>query len=198
MPSVPAPRQCARPSEGGQNNGRDRSSGVWFPLPARPALVAALRVNGEEHRESSTMTDKREAEKLLAKREAALSVGILTAPDTKRVTFDDLADMVRADYRVRGGRSTATLEGSLANLKAFFGSCRALSITSDRITTFEQERLEAGAARATVNKELACSVGHSTSRSKLAAYPHLPSHRFRRRIRTTLALDSSRRPISAR
>src|SRR5215207_5674929 len=105
------------------------------------------RVNGQEHRESSRSTSKREAEKLLAKRQAELSVGILTAPDAKRVTFDDLADMVRADYKVRARRSSVTLEGSLANLQAFFGGCRALAITSDRITTYEQDRLSAGAAR---------------------------------------------------
>jgi integrase len=113
------------------------------------------RVNGREHRESSGSTSRREAEKLLAKRQAELSVGILTAPDAKRVTFTDLAQMIRDDYRVRGRRSPRTLEGNLANLEAFFGDCRALAITSDRVTTYERERLDAGAARASVNKELA-------------------------------------------
>jgi len=113
------------------------------------------RVAGREHRESSHSTSQREAEKLLDKRQAELSVGILTAPDAKRVTFPDLAQIIRDDYKVRGRRSTVTLEGSLQNLEAFFGACRALAITSDRITTYERERLDAGAARATVNKELA-------------------------------------------
>src|SRR5918994_7212292 len=63
------------------------------------------RVNGQEHRESSHSTSRREAEKLLDKRQAELSVGILTAPDTKRVTFQDLADLVRNDYKLRGRRS---------------------------------------------------------------------------------------------
>lgn len=113
------------------------------------------RVNGQEHRESSGSTSLREAEKLLAKRQAELSVGILTAPDTKRVTFSDLADMVRNDYKVRGRRSLARLEISLAHLEAHFGGCRALAITSDRVTAYERERLDAGAARSTVNAELA-------------------------------------------
>src|SRR5215204_3350452 len=99
------------------------------------------RVNGKEHRESSHSTSRREAEKLLAKRQAELSVGILTAPDAKRVAFTDLAQMIRDDYRVRRRRSLVTLEGSLTNLKAFFGACRALAITSDRITAYERERL---------------------------------------------------------
>jgi integrase len=113
------------------------------------------RVDGQEHRESSHSTSQREAEKLLAKRQAELSAGSLTAPNAKRLTFTDLAQMIRDDYKVRGRRSTVTLEGSLANLEQFFGACRALAITSDRITTYERERLDAGAARATINKELA-------------------------------------------
>jgi hypothetical protein len=113
------------------------------------------RVNGKEYRESSGSTSSRKAEKLLAKRQAELSVGILTAPDTKRVTFSDLADLVRNDYKLRGRRSLDRLERSLAHLSAKFGNSRALSITSDRVNAYERERLEAGAKRSTVNSELA-------------------------------------------
>jgi len=113
------------------------------------------RVNGQEHRESSGSTSRREAEKLLARRQAELSVGILTAPDTKRVSFADLAEMVRNDYKVRGRRSLDRLEQSLAHLSDYFGTSRALAITSDRVTAYERERLDAGAARSTVNAELA-------------------------------------------
>ncbi len=113
------------------------------------------RVSGREHEESSHSTSRREAEKLLARRQAELAVGQLTAPDAKRVTFPDLANMVRDDYRVRGRRSLPRLEFSLAHLEAYFGACRALAITSDRITAYERERLDSGAARATVNQELA-------------------------------------------
>jgi hypothetical protein len=98
---------------------------------------------------------QREAEKLLAKRQAELSVGILTAPDAKRVTFPDLAQMIRDDYKVKDRRSLDRLELSLDHLEAFFGASRAFSITSDRVTAYERQRLEAGAARATVNQELA-------------------------------------------
>ena len=67
------------------------------------------RVNGREHEESSHTTSRREAEKLLARRQAELAVGQLTAPDAKRVTFTDLAQMIRDDYKVRGRRSLVTL-----------------------------------------------------------------------------------------
>jgi hypothetical protein len=101
------------------------------------------RTGGREHEESSHSTSRRDAEKLLARRQAEHSLGQLTAPDAKRVTFTDLAQIIRDDYRVRGRRSPRTLEGNLTNLEAFFGSCRALSITSDRVTAYERERLDA-------------------------------------------------------
>jgi hypothetical protein len=105
------------------------------------------RVGGHEHRESSHSTSRREAEKLLSRRQAEHTIGQLTAPDTKRVTFADLAEFVRNDYRVRGRRSLDRLEISLAHLEDYFGACRALAITSDRITAYERERLDSGAAR---------------------------------------------------
>lgn len=56
------------------------------------------RVNGREHEESSHSASRPEAEKLQ-----------LTAPHAKRVTFMDLAEMSRDDYKVRGRRSLVTL-----------------------------------------------------------------------------------------
>jgi integrase len=49
----------------------------------------------------------------------------------------------------------AALELSLAHLEGYFGASRALSITTDRVTAYERQRLDAGAARSTVNAELA-------------------------------------------
>lgn len=59
---------------------------------------------------------------------------------------------------LRGGSippTTARLEISLAHLEAYFGACRALAISSDRVTAYEERRLDAGASRSTVNAELA-------------------------------------------
>jgi hypothetical protein len=154
------------------------------------------RINGKEHRESSHSTSKREVEKILARRQAEHEIGHLTAPDSKRVTFTDLADMIRNDYKVRGRRSTVTLEGSLANLEASFGGCRALAITSDRITAYERERLDAGAARATVNKELAALRRTFNLAVKAQRPPVSESRLSQPRTRTTPVRDSSRSPTS--
>jgi integrase len=124
-------------------------------------------VGGRRYRESSGSTKIEKAEKLLARREAELSVGHLVTPAAKRFAFRDLAELLRNDYRVQGRRTLTvqvvngketfggTLAASLAHLTAFFGASPALGITSDRVTAYERQRLEAGAARATINKELA-------------------------------------------
>src|SRR5688500_2632305 len=79
------------------------------------------RVDGRENEESCHSSSRREAEKMPGRRESEYEIGNLTAPDSKRVTFSDLADMVRADYRVRGRRSTKRLQISLAHLGEHFG-----------------------------------------------------------------------------
>jgi integrase len=105
--------------------------------------------------ESSHTTNKRQAGRLLDRRQAELAVGALTAPDAKRVTLADLHAMLQDDYKVRGRRSLVSVEGAWRHLEAYFGPCKAMAITTDRVTADERSRLEAGASRAMVNKELA-------------------------------------------
>jgi integrase len=73
----------------------------------------------------------------------------------RRFGFKDLETILRTDYRIKGRRSLRRLEGALAHLRETFGSARALGITAERIVEYETERLAGGAARATVNYELA-------------------------------------------
>src|SRR5437867_11753850 len=72
-----------------------------------------FKVNGKCYEESSGSSDRRKAEKLLARREAELGLGAFTAPDVKRTTVEDLAQMLRDDYKVNGRRSLRRAETSL-------------------------------------------------------------------------------------
>ena len=144
---------------------RDRS-GVFY---------IRYRLGGREYEERAG-TEK-QAEKLLARREAELGLGVFTAPDTKRVTFDDLVQMIRDDYRVNARKSTERLECSIKRLGAVFGSQRALTITADRLTAYLRNRLEAGAAPMTVKNELnALHRGFTLAKraGKVAAIPTFP------------------------
>lgn len=113
------------------------------------------RVDGKEHAESSHSTSKREAEKLLERRQTEFGLGTLTPPDASRVRFSDLKRMLRHHYRVEGLRSSKRMEGALAHLSRAFDSKRAIAITREVIKDYQADRLEEGAARATINYELA-------------------------------------------
>lgn len=110
-------------------------------------------VNGRRIRESSGLTGKAAARKLLNSRMAAFAEGRLVATDEKKVTFEDLVSLVEADYKRRDHRSH--LRTRIRHLSEFFGGDTALSITYARIGQYTEKRLEEGAARATIQRELA-------------------------------------------
>ena len=60
-----------------------------------------------------------------------------------------------ADYKANARRSADRLEFSLAHLLPFFGARKAIQVTSADVTAYRVKRQEAGAATATVNRELA-------------------------------------------
>lgn len=127
-----------------------------------------FRQNGREYEESLRTSSEREAQKLRARRAAECGLGVLVKTDAKRVTFADLAQLVRDNYRAKGNRGLeirivdgkehfhGTLEENLTMLSSYFPeSTRALTITTDRVTAFEAAMLGQGYARASVNKGLA-------------------------------------------
>ena len=111
---------------------------------------------GKRVRESSKSPREGDAIRLLRKRIEECGKGRRRDPVSEnRVRMADLFDALAADYRDNGRRSTATLAFRLAPLRETFGQDRALDVTGARITRYAQERIAAGKARATVNRELA-------------------------------------------
>lgn len=112
----------------------------------------ALRVL---RRESSGTDNRREAERLLKQREGAAEEGRVIVPRVDRITVAELAEDLRADYKANGRRSADRLEFSLAHLLPFFGPRRAIEVRSADVTAYRVKRQVAGAANATINRELA-------------------------------------------
>jgi integrase len=117
------------------------------------------------------------AVKLLKKRLGEVAQGRPAGRDVERTTFGELAEMLVADYKANGRRSLGRIEGALSHLRAYFqDDCRAMDITSDRITAYKAYRLDSGAAAATINRELAAlkrSLKLAEIAGKLAARPHV-------------------------
>jgi integrase len=106
-------------------------------------------VNGKRRTESTGTTKRSEAERILRERLSEKARG--ENPDADRVTFEDMLDLYLNDRAIRGRRSRI----SLKHLKAAFGGRRARQMSGIVIGAFERQRLDSGAARATVNNELA-------------------------------------------
>jgi site-specific recombinase XerD len=156
-------------AEGGQRADpvvrRERGSGGLFREVRRdPATgekvrstvwTMKLRVGGKPLKRSSGKTSRPAAAKELEKWKAEVLQGTWV-PDADKTTFDDLATILKDEYKANGRRSADRVEDSVGHLRAFFGGyCRARAITTARVLAYVAHRKGAGAANATCNRELA-------------------------------------------
>jgi integrase len=72
-----------------------------------------------------------------------------------KVTMAALLDALVTDYTINKRRSTKDLGYRLAPLREAFGDRRALDVTAARVSEYVSDRLAAGMANASVNRELA-------------------------------------------
>jgi integrase len=131
--------------------GRDgviRESAVWW---------VRFRQHGKTVRQSTDTEDERKARAFLREREGKVALNIPVSPKGDRLTLDEAAAMIRADYTANGRKSAgSSLEFRLAHLLAHFGQgARLARITTGAVETYKARRLAAKAAPATINRELA-------------------------------------------
>jgi integrase len=145
-----------------------RESAVWW---------LKFRAGGRIVRQSSGTEKEKEAKRLLALREGAAAEGKVILPRGDKITVRELADDLKAEYAANGRRSADRLEFSLAHLLPVLGDRRAAQLTSAEITKYAHARQEAGAANATVNRELAAlkrMFSLALKGEKLSRRPHIP------------------------
>jgi integrase len=122
--------------------------------------------NGKPYRETSGSEKESEARKLLKRRLGEIVLGRFVGPDAERVTIRELAQDYLNDYRINGRKSIDKAERMVkrtddggketdSDLMTYFGDCKAHSVGTDAVKKYVAERLETGAANATVNRELA-------------------------------------------
>ena len=124
-----------------------RTSKVWW---------MDYSVRGQRFRESTGVTGKRQAQKILRDRIGGRETGKLVgSPD--KVTLGDLRDLVKRDYELTGLKSWKHARGpNWAHVIRIFGEHEpALAVTVPRCDAYVTARLGEGAERGTVNRELA-------------------------------------------
>jgi integrase len=132
-------------------------------------------VNGKCYRESAGC-DRKDAVKLLKRRIAEAGSGRPFGADVEKTTLGDMVEMVKNDYKANGLRLRAVV-APLAHLLGYFGKdCRAMDISSDRVTAYIAARQEQKAANATINRSLAALKRGFTlaeRAGKVARRPHV-------------------------
>jgi integrase len=105
-------------------------------------------------RQSAKTEFKTVAERILRQREREIDEGRIPGLAFERVTFAELMEDIRADYRING-KNLRRLEICLAHLRDSFRDMRVVQITTETVKRYTAARLDAGAAHATINRELA-------------------------------------------
>lgn len=119
--------------------------------------IAYYDAAGRLVRERTETENKTEAQALLTERLGARNAGRPVGPSIDRTTLATMAVMLKDDYAANRRKTEDKLPLRLRYLEAFFlPATPARLITEDRVTAYVAARLKAGAAAATVNRELQC------------------------------------------
>jgi len=110
---------------------------------------------GKPYRESSKSDKITKAQRLLKRREGEIAEGKLPGIYFDKVTFNELAEDFITDYRINGRDSLGKAERPVRYLKEFFGGMKATEITTDKVKTYIDKRMEQGMSNGSINRELA-------------------------------------------
>ena len=134
--------------------------------------------NGRRHEESAHTDKKEKARDLLKLREGDVAKGVPISAAIGRLRFDEAAVDLLTEYRVNGRRAIEHVERRIKiGLGPWFGGRRMASLTTADVRTYIDERIKAGAANATINRELAALKRMFTlamQAGKLVHRPHIP------------------------
>lgn len=140
---------------------------------------------GKPYRESSESTRKRDAERLLAKRQGAIATGSFTGIQPEKTTLGDLLKDLVNDYKINRKKNLDLVKHYVKLLKSYFGTgTRVQGITTDMIRAYVAQRQEEVSeqtkrtpAPATINRELSAlrrALNLGKQAGKVVRVPHVP------------------------
>jgi len=161
---------------------RTRGSGGILKLNRSPNWYITFYQNGKQLRESTGSASKAVAEGILRQRLSDIGKDI-PVTTVKKLTYEQITDALMLEYKTQGRKSLRTTkEGkpTLSDKKQvddYFKGWLVKSITTDALRKFAAKRQEAGAANATVNRNLAlirAAMNLAKKERKLEHVPYFP------------------------
>lgn len=148
--------------------------------------------NGERVRESTKCERKADAELLLMEHLRARADGEVPPSQRPDLLFGDLMELARDHYHEEGQRSER-LETSIDRLEVSFSGWKASAITTQAMHEFRRARLDAGAARSTINSELSAlglALNRAVAQGLLDRAPKVPRFKKLNNARSGIASET--------
>ncbi len=130
-----------------------RGDGRIFQRKGSERYWIAYYVDGREVRESAGRTPA-EARTLLRERQSQLHRDEYVGATHERLTVNALLDDLLAHLELKGAKSLSSVRSHLKPVRAALGALQTKQLTAVRIEEYQAQRLAAGKARATVNREM--------------------------------------------
>ena len=135
--------------------------------------------NGKPHYENTHTKNREVAIRRLNKRLGEISEGKLPGIYFDKITFDELAKDFLTDYRINKKDTLTKAERSVKYLNETFGGMKVVGITTAKVKTYIQGRMEKSYSNASINRELAAlkrmlHLGAQCTPPKVNLVPHIP------------------------
>jgi integrase len=195
--TVPSPSLNTQPT---RKRSRQRGTGSIFRQLGCTTWTLQYYRNGKRIREATGETDKRAAQQLLNQRLHQVDKGEpIPIGRRKQIFVKELHEGLERDYRQNGQRTLDKVQRNWKlHLAAFFADMPATNVTKETILRYRDERLQQGAARATINREMAAlKTAFYLAADKLPSLPVFPAQLKENNTRTGFVEDADYERLAA-